>query len=75
MSIGGWFAIFTTGCDVCKRIDVASGHFEIGSILALDGECQEADQIRILLGDEVRRTKKAFQDGLTAVVRQPEALA
>ena len=38
-------------CDMSKGIDIASGYFEIGSLLALDGEWQKIDQIRILLGD------------------------
>ena len=55
-------------CNLSKGFDIASGYFEIGSLLALDGEWQKVDQIRILIGDEVtRRTKKAFQDGLSNV--------
>jgi len=55
-------------CQISKSIDVATGYFEIGSLLALGDEWQKVDQIRILMGDEVtRRTQRAFSQGLEAV--------
>ena len=55
-------------CQISKRIDIATGYFEIGSLLGLKDEWQKVDQIRILMGDEVsRRTKTAFAKGLAAV--------
>lgn len=55
-------------CSLSKSIDVASGYFEIGSLLALDGEWQKVDSIRILMGDEIsKRTKKAFLAGLGTI--------
>lgn len=55
-------------CEISKAIDIATGYFEIGSLLALDGHWQKVDGIRILMGDEVsRRTKKAFDVGLAMV--------
>jgi hypothetical protein len=55
-------------CDYSKSLDVATAYFEIGSLLALDGEWQKVDEIRILMGDEVsRRTKAAFDDGLRQI--------
>ena len=52
-------------CGLSGTIDIATGFFEIGSLLTLDGEWQKVDNIRILMGDEVsRRTKKAFEEGL-----------
>src|ERR1019366_7831425 len=52
-------------CQLSKSIDIATGYFEIGSLLALQDEWQKVDQIRILMGDEVsRRTKNAFAAGL-----------
>lgn len=48
-------------CELSESIDIATGYFEIGSLLGLDGEWQKMDRIRILMGDEVsKRTKKAF---------------
>jgi superfamily II DNA or RNA helicase len=55
-------------CQLSKSIDIATAYFEIGSLLALHGEWQKVDQIRILMGDEVsRRTKNAFTAGLEQV--------
>lgn len=55
-------------CELSKGLDVATGYFEIGSLLALDQEWQRIDKIRVLMGDEVtRRTKKAFVDALTTI--------
>ncbi len=55
-------------CSLSQSVDIASGFFEIGSLLALDGEWQKVDQIRILMGDEVtKRTKNAFVQGLAEV--------
>ena len=57
-------------CQLSKSIDVATGYFEIGSLLALKDEWQKVDQIRVLMGDEVsQRTKKAFEVGLNEVKR------
>lgn len=55
-------------CQISKSIDIATGYFEIGSLLALNGEWQKVDKIRILMGDEVtQRTKNAFEKGLQKV--------
>ena len=58
-------------CALSKTIDIATGYFEIGSLLALDGEWQKTDKLRILMGDEVSmRTKKTFEQGLANVNRR-----
>lgn len=55
-------------CQLSKAIDVATGFFEVGGLLTLDGSWQTVPEIRILMGDEVsRRTKQAFADGLTEI--------
>jgi hypothetical protein len=55
-------------CQISRAIDVATGYFEIGSLLGLKDEWQKVDQIRILMGDEVsRRTRAAFAEGLARV--------
>jgi superfamily II DNA or RNA helicase len=52
-------------CELSKSIDIATGYFEIGSLLALNDEWRKVDQIRILMGDEVSmRTRAAFAKGL-----------
>jgi len=51
--------------DIAERMDVATGFFEIGGLLALDGQWQKLDELRILMGDEVsKRTRAALLDGL-----------
>lgn len=53
-------------CQISSSIDIASGFFEVGALLALDGQWQKLDKIRILMGDEVsRRTKRAFESALS----------
>jgi hypothetical protein len=36
-------------CDLSEWIDIATGYFEIGSLLALDGQWQKVDKLRILI--------------------------
>jgi superfamily II DNA or RNA helicase len=52
-------------CDIARAFDIATGYFEIGALLALDGRWQQLEQIRILMGDEVnKRTRQAFETAL-----------
>lgn len=52
-------------CDLARAMDVATGYFEIGSLLGLDGDWQKLEKIRILMGDEVaRRTKRALLEAV-----------
>ena len=61
-------------CQLSKRIDVATGYFEIGALLALKGEWQKVDEIRILLGDDVSlRTRSAFERGLAGMAQTLDA--
>jgi superfamily II DNA/RNA helicase len=54
--------------DIAKSFDVATGYFEIGALLALDGQWQKLEKLRILMGDEVsKRTKKALLAGIESV--------
>jgi SNF2 family DNA or RNA helicase len=54
--------------EISHKFDVATGYFEIGALLALDGKWQKLDQVRILMGDEVtKRTHRALSEGLTRV--------
>jgi len=43
-------------CDISDAIDIATGHFEIGAFLALDGAWQKVDKIRLLISGETSRT-------------------
>ena len=57
-------------CELARSFDIATGFFEIGSLLELDGAWQKLEKIRILMGDELTfRTKKAM---LEAVQRRAE---
>jgi len=61
-------------CQLSEKIDIATGYFEIGSLLILDGEWQKVDKIRILMGDEVsKRTKKVFIDSLLEISKRLDA--
>jgi superfamily II DNA or RNA helicase len=51
--------------EIAHTFDVATGYFEIGALLALDGQWQKLDKLRILMGDEVtRRTRQALLAGI-----------
>ena len=51
-----------------KQMDVATGMFEIGSFLLLEGLWQDLDRIRILIGDETtKRTKREIVKALLEV--------
>ncbi len=56
-------------CELASRIDIATGYFEIGALLALDGQWQKLDALRILMGDEVSSgSKKALLAGRAAAL-------
>lgn len=57
--------------DIAHTFDIATGYFEIGALLALEGEWQKLNKLRILMGDEVSgRTKKALLEGIKARAEQ-----
>jgi superfamily II DNA or RNA helicase len=56
--------------EIAHKFDIATGYFEIGSLLSLDGHWQKLENIRVLMGDEVsHRTKKALLDGLLNTIK------
>jgi superfamily II DNA or RNA helicase len=60
-------------CANADSFDIATGYFEIGALLALDGKWQSLKKIRILLGSEhPGRTRKALLE--TVESRALEAL-
>jgi HKD family nuclease len=66
-SISGWTGIryLQEWTEIAKSFDIATGFFEIGSLLELDGMWQKLDKIRILMGDEVtQRTKKLLLEAI-----------
>ena len=69
-SVSGWTGLryLNEWTGIAKAFDIATGYFEIGALLALDGQWQGLDRIRILMGAETtHRTRKAL---LEAVRRQ-----
>jgi superfamily II DNA or RNA helicase len=51
--------------DLSKQFDIATGYFEIGGLLAIDGAWQKVEDIRILMGDTSgNRTRKTLNDAL-----------
>lgn len=55
-------------CQLSRAIDIATGYFEIGALLALKDEWRKVDKIRILMGDEVAaRSKDAFQKAVAGI--------
>ena len=63
----GWTALryLEEWTEIAKAFDIATGYFEIGALLALDGKWQRLDKIRILLGaDMTERTRKALLDAV-----------
>jgi DDE family transposase len=50
---------------IAKAFDLATGYFEIGALLALDGKWQPLEKIRILMGAEMTyRTRKALLEAV-----------
>jgi hypothetical protein len=55
-------------CEIAKAIDIATGYFEIGALLALQEKWQAVDAFRVLMGDEVAcRTRTAFTEALQRI--------
>ena len=70
-SVSGWTGLryLEEWCSIAKSFDIATGYFEIGALLALDGKWQGLDKIRILMGSEMtHRTRTALMDSVKAAV-------
>src|SRR6266516_3640558 len=66
-SVSGWTGLryLEEWTSIAKGFDIATGHFEIGALLALDSKWQQLDKIRILMGaDTNHRTRKAILDAV-----------
>ena len=66
-SISGWTGLryLTEWTELAKSFDVATGYFEIGGLLAMEGKWQQLDKIRILMGDETTaRSKRAILEAV-----------
>lgn len=52
-----------------RVLDVATAHFDIGALLALEGDWQDLDEIRILMGDEISyKTRNALLQGVQEIL-------
>ena len=66
-SVSGWTGLkyLSQWTEVARAFDIATGFFEIGALLALDGKWQQLEKIRLLMGDEVSlRTHSVFKEAL-----------
>ena len=66
-SVSGWTGLryLKEWTGIAKAFDIATGYFEIGALLALDGKWQGLDRIRILMGAETtHRTRKALLEAV-----------
>ena len=60
-SVSGWTGMryLEEWTAIANKFDIATGYFEIGSLLGLDGKWQQLEKIRVLMGSETTaRTKK-----------------
>jgi hypothetical protein len=58
-------------CDLSSAIDIATGYFEIGALLALEERWRQVEKIRILMSDEVSlRAKRAFEGALNTLLQR-----
>src|SRR5262245_31583889 len=56
--------------EISTSFDVATGSFEIGSLLSLDGQWQKLERIRLLIGSETtRRTRQALLEALKSEIK------
>ena len=74
-SVAGWTGLryLEEWAGIARAFDVATGYFEIGSLLALDGKWQVLEKIRVLMGAETtHRTRQALLKSVRS--RAAEAL-
>lgn len=66
-SVSGWTGLryLEEWSGIAKAFDIATGYFEIGALLALDGRWQPLEKMRILMGAEMtHRTRKALLEAV-----------
>ena len=69
-SVSGWTGLryLEEWASIANAFDIATGYFEIGALLALDGKWQTLDKIRILMGAEMtHRTRKALLESVRSL--------
>jgi len=66
-SVSGWTGLryLEEWSGIAKAFDIATGYFEIGALLALEGKWQTLEKMRILMGAEItHRTRRALLDAV-----------
>lgn len=66
-SVSGWTGLhyLQEWSSIANKFDIATGYFEIGALLTLDGNWQPLEKIRILMGAETtHRTRKALLESV-----------
>jgi DNA-binding transcriptional regulator YiaG/superfamily II DNA or RNA helicase len=66
-SVSGWTGLgyLEEWTGIARAFDIATGSFDIGALLALDGKWQLLEKIRILMGSErTHRTRKMLLDAV-----------
>ena len=66
-SVSGWTGLryLEEWTEIAKSFDIATGHFEIGALLALEGKWQKLEKIRVLMGAETtQRTRRALLEAV-----------
>jgi DNA-binding transcriptional regulator YiaG len=66
-SVSGWTGLryLHEWAEIAKAFDIATGFFEIGALLALEGRWQSLEKIRILMGSErTHRTRRALLEAV-----------
>lgn len=66
-SVTGWTGLryLEEWASLARAFDIATGFFEIGALLALDGKWQSLEKIRVLMGAETtHRTRKMLFDSV-----------
>ena len=72
-SVTGWTGLryLEEWTGIARAFDIATGFFEIGALLALDGKWQSLEKIRVLMGAETtHRTRKALLDSVRTKVAE-----
>ena len=58
-------------CSVSKQMDIATGYLEIGGLLAMEGNWQKLEKIRIILGNEVTsRTRQVLEEAVKSLLNE-----
>jgi hypothetical protein len=72
-SVEGWTELryLEEWSELAISFDIATGYFEIGSLLGLDEKWQQLEAIRILMGDEItHRTRNALLEAVKTRAEQ-----